>query len=119
MTPCRASALSEGAAGKIRGGDRLPWVDGPVGGNFAALASLDWQIHVYGKAETALREAAARHGIALHEFAPSEAAIRVRLEEDALYLVRPDGHVGLAQPDQDVVPLERYVTRLGIAGRDA
>jgi 2-polyprenyl-6-methoxyphenol hydroxylase-like FAD-dependent oxidoreductase len=115
----RTSALSEGAAGKIRGGDRLPWVDGPGGGNFAALASLDWQIHVYGKAETALREAAARHGIALHEFAPSEAAIRVRLEEDALYLVRPDGHVGLAQPDQDVVPLERYVTRLGIAGRDA
>ena len=45
----RHSPLSEGAAGAVRGGDRLPWVAaGPSEDNFAPLTSLDWQVHVYG-----------------------------------------------------------------------
>src|SRR5262249_25130242 len=40
----RTSALSAGAAGAVRGGDRLPWVAmGPGQDNFAPLASLVWQ----------------------------------------------------------------------------
>ena len=38
-------------AGKIHGGDRLPWVDD----NFAALTSLAWQVHVYGEATPGMR----------------------------------------------------------------
>ena len=46
----RHSPLSEGAAGSVRGGDRLPWVEtGANEDNFAPLASLDWQVHVYGE----------------------------------------------------------------------
>ena len=54
------SALSEGAAGEVHGGDRLPWAQTGEGtDNFAPLQSLDWQVHVYGEAGPALREAGA------------------------------------------------------------
>jgi hypothetical protein len=49
----RESRLSEGRAGAVHGGDRLPWVGGDVNGghdNFTALTSLDWQVHVHGDA---------------------------------------------------------------------
>jgi hypothetical protein len=55
------SALSEGNAGKIHGGDRLPWT-GPEMDNFAPLRSLDWQIHVYGKPAKELLTLANRSG---------------------------------------------------------
>ena len=46
----RHSPLSEGAAGSVRGGDRLPWVQtGPDDDNFAPLTSMAWQVHVYGE----------------------------------------------------------------------
>ena len=44
----RSSALSRGQSGRIRGGDRLPWVRQRQGSNFGALQSLSWQVHVYG-----------------------------------------------------------------------
>ncbi len=49
----RSSDLSEGRAGDVHGGDRLPWVKADLNGagdNFAPLRSLDWQLHVYGDA---------------------------------------------------------------------
>jgi hypothetical protein len=38
----------------------------------------------------------------------------VGLAPDALYLVRPDGHVALANPLQKSVVLERYLDDRGI-----
>ena len=52
----RSSPLSAGRAGRVRGGDRLPWVSssgeqsvGTPGSsdNFEPLLSLDWQAHTY------------------------------------------------------------------------
>ncbi|MBF9231832.1 FAD-dependent monooxygenase [Microvirga alba] len=110
----RGSALSAGMAGDVAGGDRLPW-DG-VGGsdNFEPLMSLDWQIQVYGDAEATLKNAAAERGIALHVFAWTSMAEKAGLKRDALYLVRPDGHVGLAHPTQDVTVLDHYLAARGI-----
>ena len=63
----RGGPLSEGAAGHVHGGDRLPWV--PIDGkdNFEPLAAMTWQVHVYGTASAELvglvrrsRRAAAR-----------------------------------------------------------
>ena len=54
----RASRLSEGRAGAVHGGDRLPWVkptDDGAKDNFAPLTSLDWQVHVYGDASPEIR----------------------------------------------------------------
>src|SRR5262249_47761505 len=54
----RTSPLSAGAAGAVRGGDRLPWVETEPGkDNFAPLASLAWQVHVYGEPRGGLAEA--------------------------------------------------------------
>src|SRR4029453_14704204 len=46
----RGSPLSEGRAGTIHGGDRLPWVAANSNDvdNFSPLTSLDWQGPGYG-----------------------------------------------------------------------
>lgn len=111
----RHSRLSDGSAGDVHGGDRLPWVDAPGGGNFEPLKSLDWQVHVYGKANADLRKAAEDRGIALHEFPWTEHTEKAGLERDALYLVRPDGHVAFADSKQDVEKLRSFLTRFKIA----
>ena len=110
----RESPLSDGSAGEVHAGDRLPWVEGAD--NFAPLASLDWQVHVYGTATAALREFAAGVELPLHEWPWTPAARRAGLERDALYLVRPDGHVGFARREPDVEGLRAYLGRFGIVG---
>jgi hypothetical protein len=112
----RASALSEGKAGGIRGGDRLPWIppdpaSGGAADNYAPLSSLDWQVHVHGKAGDELAQACRARGLALHEFDWQPAAGRVGFKEGASYLVRPDGYVALADPAGSRAALEGYLAR--------
>jgi 2-polyprenyl-6-methoxyphenol hydroxylase-like FAD-dependent oxidoreductase len=109
------SALSAGAAGKVRGGDRLPWVDfGSGKDNFAPLTSLAWQVHVYGEARSVLTEACVELRLPLHVFAWQNAMRRAGLAKDALYLVRPDGYVALAEPSADPERLRHYFTGRGL-----
>ena len=105
------SALSEGRAGAIIAGDRLPWIETDGSDNFAPLASLRWQAHVYGNARNELKAACSELGIELHEFAWDEHARDVGARDGALYLVRPDGYVGLADKDANVRRLRAYVSR--------
>lgn len=106
------SALSEGRAGTVDAGDRLPWVSDTD--NFAPLASLDWQLHVYGEAPVDLADVAAGLSLPLHRFAWNDASADVGLARNAAYLVRPDGHVGLAMRVPDAVVLRRYIDRHGL-----
>lgn len=97
----RQSALSSGRAGRVSGGDRLPWVpaasSGSDGGdNFAPLSSLDWQVHVYGSPPRGIDQLSSSRGLAAHVFPWSPVAATAGLERNSLYLVRPDGYVGLA-----------------------
>jgi hypothetical protein len=108
------SSLSEGRAGSVAGGDRLPWVPGD---NFAPLASLDWQVHVYGAAAPGIAEVCARRGVALHTFAWTAATAAAGLTRDAVYLVRPDGYVGLADTAASGATLEGYLERRAIQPR--
>jgi 2-polyprenyl-6-methoxyphenol hydroxylase-like FAD-dependent oxidoreductase len=110
----RGSSLSDGRAGSVRGGDRLPWVSfgaaSDVGSdNFSPLTSLDWQVHVYGAPAASLNELCARRGVALHIFPWQGATLRAGLERGAVYLVRPDGYVGLADAEASPARLERYL----------
>ena len=76
----RDSPLSEGAAGAVQGGDRLPWVEtGPGEDNFAPLTSLAWQVHVYGEPRPGLAEACAELRLPLHVFAWQPAMRRAGL----------------------------------------
>ncbi|GJG85207.1 2-polyprenyl-6-methoxyphenol hydroxylase [Gemmatimonadetes bacterium T265] len=108
------SALSAGRAGDVHGGDRLPWVAADGVDNFAPLGTLDWQLHVYGSVSPALGDGAAALGLAVHGFAWSGAAAAAGLQRDAAYLVRPDGYVALASPEQDVGRLREFVAAHGL-----
>ncbi len=104
------SMLSAGAAGDIRGGDRLPWVENAD--NFAPLTSMDWQVHVYGETDPALTEGAKHLGVPVHTFPWTAQMSEVGFEQNAMYLVRPDGYVALADLKQDVSVLEDYWHKL-------
>ena len=112
----RMSALSEGVVGPVRGGDRLPWMADATGeaDNYAPLQTLDWQAHVYGKISDGLAAALAEAGLPLHAFAWSAGARAAGLTRDALYLVRPDGHVALAARDPDERTINGYLARIGL-----
>ncbi len=112
------SSLSRGGAGHVVGGDRLPWGgegSGAGGGdNFTPLAAMDWQVHVYGEASQAVQEVCQAFGVALREFPWNDAFWRAGLMHDALYLIRPDGYVALAEPNARAQVLERYLESWGI-----
>ena len=107
------SALSEGKTGRVSAGDRLPWISlGPAlaEDNFAPLASRDWQLHVYGNISEPLRGFCASKGLAVHIF-PWQASMRkAGLRQNATFLVRPDGYVGLADATARVPTLEHYLS---------
>jgi 2-polyprenyl-6-methoxyphenol hydroxylase-like FAD-dependent oxidoreductase len=106
----RTSPLSVGAAGAVRGGDRLPWVETESGhDNFAPLASMTWQLHVYGELRPGVAEACAELRLPLHHFAWRQNMARVGLRRAAFYLLRPDGYVALADSHADVDRLRDYV----------
>src|SRR5262245_41486206 len=110
----RHSPLSAGAAGAVRGGDRLPWVElEPGQDNFAPLTSLTWQVHVYGEARRGVAEACVELRLPLHRFAWRPGMQRDGLQSGALYLVRPDGYVALADPRCDPGRLRHYFKKCG------
>ncbi len=118
----RGSRLSEGRAGDVYGGDRLPWI--PSEGrsdNFEPLSSLGWQTHVYGDSSNELASACSARRLPLHAFAWNAGAQEAGFERDAAYLVRPDGYVALAAPMSHAAErIERYLVtrhiRLGDGG---
>lgn len=112
----RHSELSEGWAAEVDAGDRLPWVAKLE--NYKPLRSLDWQVHVYGDLEQDLMELG-EMGIPLHQFEWRQEADQAGLVKDAMYLVRPDGYIGLASGTQDAEWLMGYWNKWGIGLRGA
>jgi 2-polyprenyl-6-methoxyphenol hydroxylase-like FAD-dependent oxidoreductase len=104
----RGGPLSSGAAGRVHGGDRLPWV--PIDGadNFEPLAAMRWQVHVYGSPNAALVEWCGRHSAPLRAFDWRPEYEKAGLARDALYLVRPDTYVALAEASGDAQALQDY-----------
>ncbi len=107
----RGGALSRGTAGKLQGGDRLPWVKvgRGDGDNFALLTSMDWQIHVYGEAAAGLQALADSQKIPLHVFPWNTDAEQASLLRNAAYLVRPDGYIGVADPSGGAAAIGAYL----------
>jgi hypothetical protein len=108
------SPLSDGRAGEVHGGDRLPWVRMGAVDNFVPLRSLDWQVHVYGEIEETLAAACRGFGLAAHVFEWSDAANQAGIERNAMYLIRPDGHIAMASSDQSVTKLRVFFERVGL-----
>ncbi len=115
----RGSRLSAGSAGSVRGGDRLPWIplahlDDDGADNFTPLESMSWQVHVYGEPRQELREACAERGLSIATFAWRTAMGDAGLARDALYLVRPDGYVALADASANPRTLREFLTTRGM-----
>lgn len=110
----RESPLSQGKAGGVEGGDRLPWLSVGTEDNYASLAAIQWQVHVYGEAKADLTRWCARQGIALHVFAWEHAYEKAGVARNAAYLLRPDNHVALADPEGEVSTLSRYFEAHGV-----
>jgi hypothetical protein len=103
--------LSEGRAGVVRGGDRLPWVtaDSTGADNFTPLTSLDWQVHVYGDAAPEIQAVCKERSLPLHVFPWRPEIGRASLRRNAVYLVRPDGYVALADPEGRAAAITSYL----------
>jgi 2-polyprenyl-6-methoxyphenol hydroxylase-like FAD-dependent oxidoreductase len=119
----RKSPLSRGGTGRLRGGDRLPWVElgeskGQAADNFEALESLQWQVHCYGEAPSSVRTICAARGLALHTFPWQARMSRAGLRKNVVYLIRPDGYLGLADPTGDASTLEQYLQQHNIQSPD-
>jgi 2-polyprenyl-6-methoxyphenol hydroxylase-like FAD-dependent oxidoreductase len=114
MLNYRGGPLSQGAAGGVHGGDRLPWAVANGSDNFASLASLDWQVHVYGSASRELTAWCTQRNLPLHIFPWRDDHARAGLARDALYLLRPDTYVALADAGGSAAALDRYVADKGI-----
>jgi 2-polyprenyl-6-methoxyphenol hydroxylase-like FAD-dependent oxidoreductase len=110
----RGGPLSVGAAGHVHGGDRLPWV--PINGkdNFEPLAAMTWQVHVYGSASAELAAWCASHDVPLHVFDWRSDHGAAGLARDAIYLLRPDTYVALADPSGASDVLNRYCAGHGL-----
>jgi 2-polyprenyl-6-methoxyphenol hydroxylase-like FAD-dependent oxidoreductase len=107
----RHSSLSQSRAGSIRGGDRLPWLPpaATTSDNFAPLCCLDWQVHIYGQPSPAIQSLCAARKLPLHVFPWQPAMSKSGLHQDALYLLRPDGYVALADPAANPATLTTYL----------
>jgi 2-polyprenyl-6-methoxyphenol hydroxylase-like FAD-dependent oxidoreductase len=104
----RGGPLSRGTAGVVQGGDRLPWVAVDGADNFAPLPRPDWQVHVYGEAKSELAAWCTQRNLPLQVFAWKPEHEAAGLARNALYLLRPDTYVALAEPGGSPEPLEQY-----------
>lgn len=111
----RGGPLSQGAAGLVKGGDRLPWVLVNGLDNYAPLPAITWQLHVYGAARDGLKQWCVLRGLPLHVFPWIAECATAGLAKDAVYLLRPDAYVALASEIQANDVLDAYLAKQGIS----
>lgn len=104
------SELSDGRAGDLHGGDRLPWVESLA--NFGALKTRTWQLHVYG--EASVETITPRTGIPVVSFPWNEEAGKAGIGQNTLLLVRPDGYVAWAGEAGSRDGLPELLAKFGI-----
>jgi len=110
----RHCTLNAGQAGRVHGGDRLPWVAVDDADNYEPLRAMTWQVHVYGTASAELVTWCKGHGLPLHVFAWRPEYEKAGFAQSAVYLIRPDTYIGLAHGSGAPDVLERYLDERNI-----
>jgi len=118
MIAYRDSPTSEGKAGSVHGGDRLPWVRSHDADNYESTRRICWQAHVYGRAPEDVVSWCAAHHVPLEIFEWSDDHERAGFTRDALYLLRPDSYVALALPSPSAERLQTYGQSRGLTFDD-
>jgi 2-polyprenyl-6-methoxyphenol hydroxylase-like FAD-dependent oxidoreductase len=111
----RGGPLSAGKAGGVHGGDRLPWVTADGVDNHQSLSETVWQAHVYGEANPDLRRWCASRRLPLHAFVWTPRHGHAGIARGALFLMRPDSYVALAQETASTETLDRYFVERGLS----
>ncbi|MBV4465049.1 2-polyprenyl-6-methoxyphenol hydroxylase-like FAD-dependent oxidoreductase [Pseudomonas sp. F-14 TE3623] len=104
----RGMPLSEGVAGHVHGGDRLPWAHDGEGDNFESLKNPSWQVHVYGDTSDEMIVWCTEHHLPLQVFDWRPVFETVGLARNGFYLLRPDTYVAIADYSADPKVIERY-----------
>ena len=115
------SPLSQSNSNKRLQGCRLPWIERPSGAagkddNHSLLDGTGWQGHVFGVVDASQQLRLQELNIPVHQFPWSSEARRKGFSENALYLIRPDGYIGLVldrSSDSEGV-LKDYLRRWGV-----
>ena len=110
----RQSSLSAGTVNELHGGDRLPWVRVEDIDNYKPLVAATWQAHVYGVASPELMARCQAHSLPLHVFGWRPNYQEAGLSPNALYLLRPDTYIALADKSASVEALSRYFADRGL-----
>lgn len=105
------SPLSEGRAGRIRAGQRLPWIAPPGPDIYAPLRGQHWQLHLHDQPPAELTDSAQRNHLPLHHWPWSDSARKAGYRQGTAYLLRPDGHIGWIGAAADATGLETYLAR--------
>lgn len=105
----RESDLSAGAYGKLKGGDRLPWIYSNKIDNFEPLKALEWQIHVYGEVTQEVKKTAFETGIPLYNVSWNTLMKYKGIKEGSVYLIRPDGYISVVTDNQNLKPIENMI----------
>ncbi|MEO6104294.1 MAG: FAD-dependent monooxygenase [Pseudoxanthomonas sp.] len=119
MISYRDGPISEGKAGDVHGGDRLPWAAAPGHDNFESLAAMCWQVHVYGEATEGLTGWCRMNRVPLQVFAWHQAHAKAGLVRNATYLIRPDSYLAMVDESGAPEPLARYFANHGITAGSA
>ena len=104
----RHSPLSDGKAGRIHGGDRMPWVVAGGIDNHDPLAKAIWQAQIYGIARPELAAACADDKLPLQVIPWVPQHGHAGLTQNALYVLRPDAYVGLVSEPATAEAMRRY-----------
>lgn len=107
------SPLSKGKVGGVQGGDRLPWTGSQGLDNYKQLNNIGWQVHVYGEANSGLREWCEQHHIILQVFEWKSSYQKLGLRCNAMYLIRPDMYIALVSSRSSPDELEQYFRSQG------
>ncbi|HEY6333152.1 MAG TPA: FAD-dependent monooxygenase, partial [Blastocatellia bacterium] len=116
------SPISRGPDGTLVGGRRLPWVqfkavERKTVDNFSCLATLDWQLHVYGQPTGSLRQICEERGLVLNVFAWTAEMRDLGFKQNAVYIVRPDGYIAITDASGSAGHIADYLDRWQIKPR--
>jgi len=123
----RQSPLSQTLSGlptnAPQAGDRFPWlqlkfqIDGPIEDVFQKIKDTHYNLIVIGQpAPESLDELSSILAtyVIPDDVYNTQALARMRVSDAAFYLVRPDGHIGLAGKHLNIAAVSAYLTNTGI-----
>jgi hypothetical protein len=93
----------------------LPWAVAHGVDSHQTLAEPQWQAHLYGAASPELSHWCWERKLPLHVFSWTAEYGRAGIMENAVYLIRPDTYVGLADPTGSPGAIERYLAARGLS----